>query len=179
MQNGNWLNDAIVMQFSRTVSFEYSSSSDRRVIVLSSQALLATRRFTRQSRSVLKGWLEGINIHDFDLLLGTICAQSHWRLVVVDVHSFEVIILDPFELVDETRISFSLRDSVLSALSEMVFNYCWRYACLIKWTFATGINLINKFNFPRQPSSNAVDCGVFLCIYIVSIISNTSFAPQL
>ncbi len=72
------------------------NASDRRIMFLSSQAINLVRSDDEEARGSLSKWLEGIELHDIDIILLLICFANHLRLCVAYTQQHHVVLLDPY-----------------------------------------------------------------------------------
>ncbi len=175
LQNGMWLTDSIIEAFAKSLLRKSVNASDNRILFLSSQAIATFTSTDAAVRSSLSRWLNGIELHEFDVLLWPINYRKHWLLCVAYSHQRKFILLDPYNpqgLKKRSRYRSEIVLKINAALDTLSENYMEKYKDERKWTYATANNDASKLNLPKQPSSNGSDCGVLVCMYILSYLSS-------
>ncbi len=170
LKEGSWLTDSVIESFGKAILRTTTSKIDHRVLVLSSHATVFALSPNKQNQERLCSWLDGIELHEIDMILWPVCFSNHWQLCVAYTQSYRAELLDPFSPVRPARKT-SLASNVLQGLEMLSRKYKEKYKVKASWEYGKGFNNALNRHFPVQPASNGVDCGVLVCIYMWSYIT--------
>ncbi len=175
LQNRMWLTDGIIEAFAGSILRKSVSAADSRSLLLSSQAIVPVTCEDQAVKRSLRRWLDGIWLHQIDMILFSVHSQSHWQLFVAYTEASQFISVDRYSSMASKKRSRG-RSGLISVIQEtldiLCANYREKYKGDIVWAYSTRNTDVRDLNLPPQPSKNALDCGVLVCMYIWSFNLN-------
>ncbi len=177
LQDGRWLSETIIEAFAKSLLSKSVNGNDYRFMFLSSQAFALIQSKDAGSRESLHRWLDGIELHDVDIILFPICHDNHWLLVAAYPAAHTAVLLDPFRPLSSKPGHSIIGSDVLQCLEELCKEYKKKYEDDRKWSLTNSKVAALQLNLPKQPAGNGSDCGVLICLYMWSYIVGMAWPP--
>ena len=177
LNDGKWLSEAVIESFTKILLRQLKHPDDLRFMYLSTHAIVHGRESKKyvHGSNPLRRWLNGIQLHDIDVIIWPVHFQSHWLLCLIYPGKRRSVLFDPYQPRDARVSGKELRTIILYTLQELSSSYDAAYERTDKWTLRADPGTATTLNFPAQPLSNSCDCGVFICVYIACILSGKAY----
>lgn len=161
-----WLSDALILNFGRSLLFDAVHATDRRV------CLLDPALGTLAGGEVAPSLPTGVSPADVDIILWPVndAKRAHWLLVVAETDTRSVCALDPQTPMRGGGESAAFVDGIVEGLRAMTSEYDERYGVQRRWEVASPRKWATELNLPPQPPGDITNCGVLVCMYMWAII---------
>ena len=163
-----WLSDRVIDDFLTGLHYHSKHNIDMRFGKLHSHLL--TYSGDPELRKTLTGFFDGLEVHEVDVFLLPVHQVNHWLLCHINISERSITIFDPFKPMDMINDE-SLMKKITTCCECLFAVYDKKYKVSKAWKFESPAFIAKTFNFPFQPSGNSNDCGVFICLYMWSLMT--------
>ena len=91
-------------------------------------------------------------------------SYSHWIMAMIDLVAKKIYVIDPYQKVNE-----DIKDNVMKWWKWYSGKYNLESELAVEYKIA---------NIPLQPPKDAINCGIFVCMYIYYLMKNNKFPTK-